>query len=302
MNAEAILVGAVAGGTAILLPCLGEIVSERAGVVNLGTEGSMLAGALTAYIVGVETGNPWLGVLAGMVAGAALASVHALLVLHRHANQIATGLVVSFLGLGLTALFGQPYVGKGVVALETWNVPGLSNLPFVGPVLFQHDPITYLSFIAVPAVWFVLFRSRAGMKLRAAGERPEVLEVFGTSARRVRWAAVLTGGALAGIGGAQLSTAYTRNWSEGMTQGRGFVAVGLVIFAAWDPIKAVAGAYLFSGAIAYQLQLQAEGSDISRYLLQAFPYLVVILILALLSRRRLHAEPAALSRVFEGAG
>ena len=299
---EAVLTGAVAGGTSILFATLGELVAERSGVINLGTEGSMLAGALAAYAVGIETGSPWLGVLAGLVAGAALAAVHAGIVLWRGANQIAVGLVVTFLGLGLTALFGQSYVGQGVEALEPVAIPGLAELPFLGPVLFDHDPLTYLSFVAVGVLWWLLRSSVLGLRLRSAGERPEVLAVFGTSPRLVRLGAVLVGGALAGLGGAQLSTAFTLNWSEGMTVGRGFVAVALVIFAAWDPLKAVVGAYLFSGAIALQLQLQAQGSDISRYLLQALPYLVVILVLVALSRRRVGSAPEALDRVFEASG
>ncbi|MCC5950987.1 MAG: ABC transporter permease [Acidimicrobiia bacterium] len=299
MNVEAVLAGAVAGGTSILYPTLGEVISERAGVINLGTEGSMLAGALTAYAVGIQTGNPWAGVVAGMVAGSLLSLVHAFMVLTRGANQIAVGLVVTFLGLGLTALFGQDFVGRGVVALREFPIPGLSSLPFVGRVLFSHDVLTYLSLVAAVVLWFMVFRTRTGMKLRAAGERPDVLHTFGMSPTVVRYAAVLCGGALAGLGGAQLSTAFTLNWSEGMTVGRGFVAVGLVIFAAWNPLKAIFGAYLFSGAIALQLQLQAEGSDISRYLLQALPYLAVIVVLAILSRRRANAAPEALSRVFE---
>jgi simple sugar transport system permease protein len=297
---EAVLTGAVAGGTCIVFAGLGEIVAERSGVINLGTEGSMLCGALAAYAVGIETGNPWLGVLAGLLAGALLASVHALLVLHRGANQIAVGLVVSFLGIGITALFGQDYVGQGVVPLETWDVPLLSSLPFLGPVLFQHDPLTYVSFLAVPALAWVIWRTRAGLVLRAAGEGPEVLEIYGTSARRVRWVALLVGGAMAGIGGAQLATAATLNWSEQMTVGRGYVAVALVIFAGWQPLKLAGGAYLFAGAIALNLQLQARGWELSRYLLEALPYLTVLVVLALLSRRRIHGGPAALEKVFEG--
>ncbi len=297
---EAVLTGAVAGGTSLVFAGLGEVTSERAGVINLGTEGSMLCGALAAYAVGVGTGSPWLGVLGGMLAGAALAAVHAFLVLHRHANQIAVGLVVSFLGLGITALFGQSYVGRGVQPLETWAIPGLSDQPFVGPILFEHDPLTYLSFLAVPALIWVLWRTRVGLMLRAAGEGPEVLEIYGTSARFVRWGALLAGGALSGLGGAQLSTAATLNWSEGMTVGRGYVAVALVIFAGWHPLKLAAGAYRFSGAIALQLQLQARGWDISRYLLEALPYVTVLVVLALLSRRRAHGGPAALRRVFQG--
>ncbi|MEZ5139666.1 MAG: ABC transporter permease [Acidimicrobiales bacterium] len=297
---EQVLIGAVAGGTCIVFAGLGEIVAERSGVINLGTEGSMLCGALAAYAVGIETGSPWLGVLAGIVAGAALAAVHAALVLHRNANQIAVGLVVSFLGIGITALFGQSYVGQGVVPLETWDVPGLASLPFLGPVLFQHDPLTYLSFLAVPLSVWAIWRTRAGLVLRAAGEGPEVLEIYGTSARRVRWIALLVGGAMAGLGGAQLSTAATLNWSEQMTVGRGYVAVALVIFAGWHPVKLLGGAYLFSGAIALQLQLQAEGWELSRYLLESLPYVTVLVVLALLSRRRIHGGPAALEKVFEG--
>ena len=297
---EAVLTGAVAGGTSIVFAGLGELTCERAGVINLGTEGSMLCGALAAYVVGINTGSPWLGVLAGIAAGALLASVHAVMVLHRHANQIAVGLVVTFLGTGLTSLFGQDYVGKGVQPLESWAIPGLSKLPFFGTVLFDHDPLTYLSFAAVPLVAWGLWRTRAGLILRSAGEGPEVLEIYGTSARTVRWIALLIGGGLAGLGGAQLSTAATLNWSEGMTVGRGFVAVALVIFAGWHPLKLAGGAYLFSGAIALQLQLQARGWEISRYLLESLPYVTVLVVLALLSNRRIHGGPAALEKVFEG--
>lgn len=297
MLLESVLTGAVRGGTSILFPTLGEVVAERSGVVNLGTEGCMLSGALAAYIVGIQSGSVWLGVLAGIAAGAALASLHAFMVISRGANQIATGLVVTFLALGLTALFGQNYVGRGVNAMAPVPIPGLSDLPFLGPVLFDHDPLTYLSFLAPPVAWYVLFRTRVGLNIRAAGERPEVLEAFGTSPARVRAMAVIVGGALAGLGGAQLSTAYTLNWSERMTVGRGFVAVALVIFAAWEPMKAVAGAYLFSGAVSLQLQLQARGWELSRYLLAAVPYLTVIAVLIMLSRRRRHAAPESLGRV-----
>jgi general nucleoside transport system permease protein len=301
MLLEAVLTGAVRGGTSILYPALGETIAERSGVVNLGTEGCMLAGAFTAYAVGIETGNPWLGVLAGALSGAALATVFALVVLGRGANQIATGLVVTFLGIGLTSLFGQDYVGQGVQPLERMPVPGLADAPFIGPILFDHDLLTYASVLGAVAVWLVMFRTRRGLWLRAAGERPEVLATLGTSPTRVRAVAILCSGALSGVGGAQLATAYTRNWSENMTVGRGFVAVALVIFAAWSPLKAIAGAYLFSGAIALQLELQARGSGLSPYLLQSLPYVVVIVVLAAASRRRITTVPEALTKVFQGA-
>lgn len=298
MLVEAVLTGAVRGGTSILYATLGETVAERSGTIYLGIEGSMLCGALAAYVVGVETGSPYLGVLAGIVAGAALAGVHAAMVIWRRANQIATGLVVTFLALGLTALFGQDHVGVGVEPLPRYAVPGLSELPFVGGILFDHDLLTYLSFVVAPALWWIFYRTRIGMVLRSAGERPEVLRTYGTSPRTVRTVALLVAGGLAGLGGAQLSTAFALNWSENMTAGRGFVAVALVIFAAWNPLKAVGGAYLFSGAIALQLQLQARGWEVSRYLLEALPYVLVIVVLAALSRRRSGTEPEALNHVF----
>ena len=299
MIIEAILVGAVRGGTAIVFAAVGETVTERSGVINLGVEGSMLAGALAAYAVGVETGNPWLGILGGLVAGLILSLVHAFMVLRRGANQIATGLAITFLGLGATSLYGQGYVSQGVVALETLTIPGLADLPFLGPVLFDHDPLTYLSFMVAPAAWFFLHRTGVGLRIRAAGERPEVLDTMGTSATRMRWLAISIGGALAGLGGAQLATAFAKTWSEDMIAGRGFIAVALVIFAGWNPLWTIAGAYLFSGAVAFQLELQARGSDVSIFLLDAIPYALVLIVLALLSKRRLFAAPEALDRVFD---
>jgi simple sugar transport system permease protein len=196
-------------------------------------------------------------------------------------------------------MFGQSYVGQGVVAFTSWPIPGLSSIPFVGPILFDHDPLTYLSYVVGPLAWWFLFRTRSGLLVRTAGERAEVLHAFGTSPTRVRLCAILAGGALAGLGGAQLSTAQALNWSENMTAGRGFVAVALVIFAAWNPLMAIGGAYLFSGAVALELQLQARGSHLSPFLLDALPYLLVIVVLAALGRRRLHAAPEELDRVFE---
>lgn len=296
---EAILVGAVRGGTSLLFASVGETITERSGVLNLGVEGSMLAGALAAYAIGIETGNPYVGVVAGLAAGWLLSLVHAFMVLRRRANQVATGLAVTFLGLGATSLFGQGYVAQGVQPLEAWPVPGLSEVGFVGPLLFDHDLLTYLSF-GLPAVaWWFLYRTGIGLRIRAAGERPQVLSTMGTSPERVRWIAISIGGALAGVGGAQLATAFARTWSEDMVAGRGFIAVALVIFAGWNPRLSMAGAYLFSGAVAFQLELQARGSGISIFVLDAIPYLVVLVVLAALSRRRRHAAPEALDDVFD---
>lgn len=296
---EAICVGAVAGGTSLVFASVGETITERSGVVNLGMEGSMLAGALTAYAVGIETGSPWLGALAGAFGGMLLALVHGFLVLVRGANQIATGLAVTFLGLGLTSLYGQSYVSQGVVAFESVPIPVLSDLPFLGPVLFDHDPLTYLSFALVPASWWFLYRTGVGLRMRASGERPNVLSSLGGSPTLSRWLGVAVGGALGGIGGAQLATAFARTWSEDMTAGRGFIAVALVIFAGWNPLLTIVGAYLFSGAVAFQLQLQANGSGISIFALDAIPYVVVLVVLAALSRRRRNAAPESLDKVFQ---
>lgn len=296
---EAIAIGAVRGGTSLVFAGVGETICERSGILNLGVEGSMLVGALAAYAVGIETGSPVLGALVGALAGCALAMVHGLLVIVRHANQVASGLAVTFLGIGITALFGQSYVSQGVEAFERWAIPGLSDIPFFGNVLFDHDPLTYLSFVLVPVAWWFLFRSGPGLRLRAAGERPAVLDTMGMKATTSQWIALALGGAFAGLGGAQLSTAFARTWSENMVAGRGFIAVALVIFAGWNPALIVAGAYLFSGAVAFELELQARGTNVSIFILDAIPYASVIIVLSLLSRRRKHAAPESLSNVFD---
>lgn len=298
---EAIMIGAVRGGTSLVYASVGETVTERAGVINLGVEGSMLAGALAAYAVGIETGSPVLGAVAGIAAGMILSLVHAFMVLIRNANQIASGLAVTFLGLGLTALFGQSYVSQGVEPFTTWAIPGLSKIPFFGDVLFNHDPLTYLSFLIAPGAWWFLKRTRRGLEIRSAGERPDVLDAMGHSTIKNRLIAIMIGGGLAGLGGAQLATAFARTWSENMIAGRGFIAVALVIFAGWNPLLTFAGAYLFSGAVAFELELQARGTDVSIFILDAIPYVVVLLVLAVLSRHQRHNAPEALASVFESS-
>lgn len=296
---EAVLAGAVAGAASILFAALGETISERAGVINLATEGSMLVGALAAYATAVETGSVWLGVLLAAVAGMLLAALHGGMIVVRGANQLATGIVVLFLAIGVTSLLGRDYVGQGIDGFAAWPVPLLSDIPFVGPILFDHDPLTYLALLAAPLVWWVLFRTRAGLMVRAAGERGEVLFAYGHSPRLVRFTAVAVGGALAGVGGAQVSTALAVNWSENMIAGRGFVAVALVIFAAWNPLGALAGALFFGGVEALQLQMQAQGVGLPADVFNAMPYVATVAVLVVLSKRRLHAAPEGLSRVFE---
>jgi simple sugar transport system permease protein len=296
-----VLTGGVRGGTSILYAALGESVSERAGVVNLGTEGSMLAGALAGYAIAAETGHPWLGVLAGAVAGGLLAAVHAFVVLHRGGNQLATGLVVLFLGLGLTSLFGVSYVQALAPTFRPWEVPVLGDIPWVGEILFRQDPLVYLSYAAVPALWWLIARSRWGVILRASGERSEVLVAVGRRVLPVQYAAVIGGGMLAGIGGVHLSTAYTKAWFENMAVGRGFVAVAVVMFAARHPFKVAAGSYLFGAALALSPALQARGYGINQFALDAVPYLTTLAVLVVLGRRRRDDLPEGLNKVFEAA-
>jgi len=291
-----ILVGAVTGGTSILWAALGETISERAGVINVGTEGTMLVGALAAFAVTVETANPWIGVGAGAVAGAALAGVFAAVTIARGANQLASGLALLFLALGLTSLYGASYVNGNVNGLTTVDVPLLSHLPFLGAVLFRHDPLVYLGYVAVPATWWLLFRSRWGLLIRTAGERPETLVAYGVSPARVRALAVVVGGALAGVGGAQLSIALALSWSEGMTAGRGFIAVALVVFGARKPLRVMAGAYLFGAAITLGSVLQVHGVKVNQFTLDALPYVLTLVVLLVLVRRSKHHPPEALGQ------
>ena len=296
-----VMTGGVRGGTSILFAALGESISERAGIVYLGTEGSMLAGALTAYAVAAKTGHPWLGVLGGAVAGGALSLLHAFMVLARGANQLATGLVVLFLGLGLTSLFGAPYVQALAPSFHAVRIPLLGSLPLIGEALFHQDPLVYLSFVAVPCIWWLIARSRWGVLLRSAGERAEVLVANGHPVKPIQYLAVVTGGMFAGIGGAHLSMAYTKAWFENMVQGRGFVAVAVVMFAARQPFKVAAGSYLFGAALALSPALQSRGYGINQFALDAVPYLVTLAVLILLGRRRSADLPEGLSKVFETA-
>jgi len=294
-----VLTGGIRGGTSIEYAALGESVSERGGVVNLGTEGAMLCGALAAYAVSFETGHPWLGVLGGAIAGGLLASVHAYFVLSRGANQLATGLVVLFLGLGLTSLFGVTYVQALAPTFSPYELPILGSIPFIGPIMFDQDPMVYLSYILVPVLWWVIYRSRWGVLLRAAGERSEVLTAHGHRVIPIQYVAVIVGGMFAGMGGAHLSIAYTKSWFENMAQGRGFVAVAVVMFASRQPFKVAAGAYLFGAALALSPALQARGYGINQFALDAVPYVITLLVLILLSRRRRDEIPEGLKRVFE---
>ncbi|URN95927.1 MAG: ABC transporter permease [Candidatus Pristimantibacillus lignocellulolyticus] len=297
-----ILTGAIRSGTSVMIASQGELISERAGVINLGTEGSMLCGALGGFAVTVWTGNPWIGTLAGGVCGLLISLIHAFLVLSCGANQLATGLTIMFFGMGITAFFGKNFVSQQIVGFNPVPIPYLSDIPFIGKILFNHDPLTYLSLLLVPLLWYVIFRTRLGVILRAAGEREEVLFASGINPKLVRYLAVLAGGFLAGIGGAQLSVAYTHSWVENMVAGRGVVAVALVIFASWKPLKAMIGAYLFGAAQALQLTVQQQGLAISPYFLFMVPYVLTLVALLIVERRKQSQTPEALGKVLAGSG
>jgi simple sugar transport system permease protein len=302
MLVEDVLAGTVRSGTSVLFAAEGELISERAGVINLGTEGCMLTGALAAFAVTNATHSALLGVVAAVGAGALLASVHAFVVITCRAHQLASGLAVSFLGLGLTSWLGAHYVSRSIHPLNRADIPALSDIPFVGPVLFQHDVLTYVGLALGPLIWLFLYRTRTGLILRATGENGAVAFAYGHSPTLVRYLAVMVGGALAAVGGAQLVLAYTLNWVENVTVGRGFVAVALVIFAGWEPLKATLGAFVFGGALALQLQLQARGVSISPFLLNMAPYVLTLAILVVASRGRAQRPPEEIRAVFGTTG
>ena len=292
----------LAAGTPLVFAALGELVVEKSGVLNLGVEGMMLVGAIASFIVAATTRSPWLGVAAGAIAAAALASIFALVALTLRANQVATGLALSLFGVGLSAFVGRPYASVVIAGIAPLDLPGLADLPVLGKLLFGHNPLVYLSLVLFVAVHVFLARTRAGLVLRAVGESPPSAHAIGYPVIAIRYAAVLFGGACAGLGGAFLAVAYTPSWSEGMTAGRGWIALALVVFATWKPWRVMLGAYLFGSVTLLQFEAQAAGIAIASQLLAMLPYLATIVVLALISRDataiRLSA-PASLGKPFE---
>ena len=294
-----VLTGAIQAGTSVLYGALGETVNERAGIINLGLEGAMLIGASVGFAVTFQTGLPLAGVAAAAGAAALYNLVLAYLVVNRKANQLAAGLSLSFLGVGLSAFIGRPYVGQSIDGLATIAIPVLGDLPVVGRILFQHDLLTYAVVPLAVLLWWLLFRTRWGLNLRTVGENKAVAYAAGLRPQRIQYQALFVGGLLAGMGGAQLSLAYTGVWTEGMTAGIGFIAVALVIFAAWNPLRAILGALLFGGALAFQLQLQARGAPVSPFFLDMIPYLLTLGVLLFLRGNRKYSMPDGLRAVFE---
>jgi general nucleoside transport system permease protein len=283
----------ITAATSYLIAAIGEHVVERAGVLNLGVEGMMIMGACLGVGGAVLTGSPWLGVLAGVLGGMLTAAIFAFFVLGLATNQVGTGLALTIFGLGLSGVIGAPIVGSKVDGLANWRIPGLADLPFVGPLLFAQNPLVYLSILLLAGVWYFLERTRGGLILRAVGENHTSAFAIGLPVMKIRLLAVLFGGACSGLAGAFLSLVHTPLWSPGMTSGKGWIALALVVFAGGKLWRLVLGAYLF-GAMTYaQLSAQAGGIGIPAQFLSAVPYLVTILALVLLSLRKNRGDGAA---------
>ena len=298
---ESIVLAVLAASTPLLLAACGELIAERAGVLNLGVEGMMIVGAACGFAGAYLTGSIVIGALSGIAAGAALAAVFALLTLGLAVNQVATGLALTIIGVGLSGLIGAGFVGERIVGAPHLYIPGLTDVPFLGRVLFGQDPFVYLSLALVVGIWWFLYRTRAGLELRAIGDNPASAHALGYRVLRKRALAVLFGGACAGLGGAYLPLAYTPFWISGMTAGRGWIALALVVFASWQPVRLVAGAYLFGAVTILQLHAQGAGVGIPSQFMSALPYLATILVLVVISRTRGlagAAAPASLGSVF----
>ena len=297
----AVLLTIITAATPLLLASAGELVVERSGVLNLGMEGMMAMGAVGGFAAANLSGSTLLGVIAAAFCGMAIALPFAFLVINLAANQVATGLSLTLLGLGAAAMIGEPFLGRPGEKLPKLAVPGLSDIPVVGPVLFAQDALVYLSILLVPAITWFLFRTRAGLALRAVGENHESAHNLGLKVILIRWLAVLFGGACAGLGGAYLSLAYTPQWTENMVAGRGWIALALVVFATWIPSRVAVGAYLFGAVTILGFHAQAAGVRIPSQFISALPYLATIIVLVLISRNKakLRANtPAALGRPF----
>ena len=314
----ALLSATVQAGTPLLYASLGEIISERGGVLNLGVEGMMIVGALVGFATTVVTGNPWLGFLAGTTSGAVMATVHAVLCITLKADQVISGVMLTLLGTGLTTYFGQGWISERIDGFGTVTIPvvgdALVDIPVVGPALFENTAPVYLAFALVPAVTYLLFRTNLGLEMRAVGEDPEAADTMGISVFRIRYLCVILGGAFAGAAGAHFSLAFTPLWNTGMTGGRGWIAIALVIFARWQPWRAFVGAYLFGGVDALLIRSQALDLSVgggvpfaeaingtiglltNPQVMATYPSLVTIVVIVLAARGKFTggAAPAAL--------
>jgi len=285
MNELALLLAATLNaGTVLAIAGMGLLINERAGIVNLGAEGMMLVAAIAGFATAVHSGSDVLAFVAGMGAGALMAAAFGVLVIWLNTNQYATGLALSLFGAGFSAFVGIGFVQQRIGERSQYAIAGLADLPLIGPALFRHHPLVYGAIVLTAALAWFLYRSRAGLVLRAVGESPESAHALGYPVRRIRLAAVVAGGALCGLAGAYLSVIYTPLWVEGMVAGKGWIALALTTFATWRPARVLLGAYLFGGVTMLQFHLQGEGVEIASQWLTMLPYLSTIVVLVLISR------------------
>jgi ABC-type uncharacterized transport system permease subunit len=285
--AEAIILSVIVASTPLLLAALGELVAERSGVLNLGVEGMMIMGAVTGFIATVETGSPFAGIVASILAGMAMASLFAFVTLGLVANQVATGLALTLLGTGLSGVVGESYASRAGIALAKIHIPGLTDIPFVGQILFGQDPLVYVTVALTIAVSWFLFRSRWGLIVRAVGDNHNAAHALGYSVIRVRFLATLFGGACAGLAGAYLSLVSTTQWLDNMTNGRGWIALALVVFSTWLPWRLALGALLFGAVGILQFHAQAIGVRVPSQFLTSLPYLLTVIVLVIISGNRI---------------
>ncbi|MGY9047303.1 ABC transporter permease [Puniceibacterium antarcticum] len=301
INPILLIASIMISATPILLAAIGEMVVEKAGVLNLGVEGMMITGAVVGFATAVSTGSPALGFMAAALAAAVLSLSFGILTQILLSNQVATGLGLTLVGLGLSALIGKPYEGMKTPTMAKLDIPILGDIPVLGRMLFSHDPMVYVSLFLVLAVWAVLKYTRAGLILRAVGESHDAAHALGYKVIRIRMMAIFFGGACAGLGGAYLSLVRVPQWTEGMTAGSGWIALAIVVFASWRAERVLIGAYLFGGVTVLQLNLQAAGVKVPVEILSMSPYLITILVLVIISARGAHGAPASLGRPFHAS-
>jgi general nucleoside transport system permease protein len=302
MDAFALLIAATLNaGTVLAIAGLGLLINERAGIINLGAEGMMLVAAIAGFATAATTGNDWLAFGAGALAGALLAALFGVLVIWLNTNQVATGLALSLFGVGFSAFVGIKFTQATLSERPQFSMPVLADIPFIGPALFKQHPMVYIAMaLTVGLAWF-LYRSRAGLVLRAVGESPESAHALGYPVRRIRLLAVVTGGALCGVAGSYISVIYTPLWVEGMTAGKGWIALALTTFATWRPTRVLLGAYVFGGVTMLQFHLQGQGVNVPSQFLSMLPYLATIVVLVLISRNAQWIRvnmPASLGKPF----
>ncbi|WP_373356151.1 ABC transporter permease [Pseudoroseicyclus sp. CXY001] len=304
INPILLIASLMVASTPILFAALGELVVERAGVLNLGVEGMMITGAVIGFAAGVGTGSATVGFICAALGGAALSLIFGVLTQLFLSNQVATGLGLTLFGLGLASMIGQSYVGIRAPSTAKIDIPVLTDIPVIGPILFHHDLLVYIGLLMVALVWYFLARTRAGLILRAVGENHEAAHALGYKVVRIRLAAIAFGGAMAGVGGAYLSIIRVPQWTEGLTAGAGWIALAIVVFASWRPIRLLIGAYLFGGITVLQLNLQAAGARVPVEILSMSPYLVTIIVLVILSAGKAGAAlgaPGSLGRSFHAS-